>query len=69
MFKGYWSPAARTIYQFLDAFFQSFDTQLFPVAIWAGIHFRQLLGTAAGEGEETEEQPRSARRRQKQRRA
>jgi len=33
----------RKLYQFLDAFFQSFDTQLFPFAIWAGIHFRQLL--------------------------
>ena len=35
---------ARTIYGFGDAFFQSFDTQLFPVVIWAGIHFNQLLG-------------------------
>ena len=26
---------ARTFYEFTDAFFQSFDTQLFPVAIWA----------------------------------
>jgi len=33
----------RKFYQFADAFFQSFDTQLFPVAIWAGIHFRPLL--------------------------
>ena len=34
----------RKVYHFLDAFTQAFDTQLFPVAIWAGIHFRQLLG-------------------------
>jgi len=36
----------RKIYQFADAFFQSFDTQLFPVVIWAGIHFRQLISLA-----------------------
>ncbi len=39
-----WSPFANRMYQFLDAFVQSWDTQLFPFAIWAGIHFRQLLG-------------------------
>jgi hypothetical protein len=33
----------RKLYNFLDAFFQAFDTQLFPFVIWAGIHFRQLL--------------------------
>jgi hypothetical protein len=38
----------RTFYQFADAFFQSFDTQLFPVAIWAGVHFRQLLAWVQG---------------------
>jgi hypothetical protein len=43
-FEGYWSPWAAKTYQFLDAFFQSWDTQLFPFAIWAGIHFKQLLG-------------------------
>lgn len=43
-FQGYWSPWAAKIYQFLDAFFQSWDTQLFPFAIWAGIHFKQILG-------------------------
>lgn len=42
-FGGAWSPWARTIYRFLDAFFQGFDTQLFPFAIWAGIHFRELI--------------------------
>jgi len=35
---------ARRMYQFGDAFAQSMDTQLFPFAIWAGIHFNQLLG-------------------------
>lgn len=35
---------SRRLYQFGDAFAQAFDTQLFPFAIWAGIHFRQLLG-------------------------
>ncbi len=44
-FRGYWSPFAAQSYQFLDVFFQSYDTQLFPFAIWAGIHFRQLLGS------------------------
>ena len=39
----YYSAFERTLYQFLDAFFQSFDTQLFPVVIWAGIHFRGLM--------------------------
>jgi len=42
-FPGVWGPVATEIYQFLDAFFQSWDTQLFPFAIWAGINFRQLL--------------------------
>jgi hypothetical protein len=34
----------RKTYNFLDAFTQAFDTQLYPFAIWAGIHFRQLVG-------------------------
>lgn len=38
----------RKFYGFADAFFQSFDTQLFPVAIWAGVHFRQLLAWVQG---------------------
>jgi hypothetical protein len=42
-FHGMWSAFATRIYQFLDAFFQSWDTQLFPFAIWAGVNFRQLL--------------------------
>ena len=43
MFPGVFSPFAAKVYQFLDAFFQSWDTQLFPFAIWAGINFRRLL--------------------------
>ena len=46
-FPGYWSHTRDKVYQFLDAFFQSWDTQLFPFAIWAGIHFRQLLRAPA----------------------
>lgn len=42
-FRGVWSPWVTSFYQFLDAFFQSWDTQLFPFAIWAGVNFRQLL--------------------------
>jgi hypothetical protein len=40
----YFTSTDRFVYGFLDAFFQSFDTQLFPFAIWAGIHLRQLMG-------------------------
>ncbi len=40
----YYSPWLRRVYQFGDAFVQGMDTQLFPFAIWAGIHFNQLLG-------------------------
>lgn len=43
---GGYSDFARWLYQFGDAFAQSMDTQLFPFAIWAGIHFNQLLGRA-----------------------
>ena len=42
-FRGLWGPFATKMYQFLDAFVQSWDTQLFPFVIWAGINFRQLL--------------------------
>jgi hypothetical protein len=41
---GGYSDLARRLYQFGDAFSESMDTQLFPFAIWAGIHFNQLLG-------------------------
>ncbi|HVN83889.1 MAG TPA: hypothetical protein VMW17_03495 [Candidatus Binatia bacterium] len=41
----HYSRAQRFVYGFLDAFFQSFDTQLFPFAIWAGIHLPQLIAT------------------------
>ncbi len=40
---------ARWLYQFGDAFTEAMDTQLFPFAIWAGIHFNQLLGRTAPE--------------------
>lgn len=52
-FGFYWSPAARKLYNFLNVFVQSFDTQLFPVAIWAGIHGRWLrdLVVVAARGE------------------
>ncbi|MGH7789253.1 MAG: hypothetical protein ACRERC_20455 [Candidatus Binatia bacterium] len=42
-FPTRWGPFSRDLYQFLDAFVQSWDTQLFPFAIWAGINFRQIL--------------------------
>jgi len=48
---GGYSDFARKLYQFGDSFVESLDTQLFPFAIWAGIHFNQLLGrdqTSAG---------------------
>jgi hypothetical protein len=41
---GGYSDFVRRLYQFGDSFAQSMDTQLFPFAIWAGIHFNQLLG-------------------------
>lgn len=40
----YYTDSARWWYNFGDAFAQSMDTQLFPFVIWAGIHFRQLVG-------------------------
>lgn len=42
-FPERWGPFSREVYQFLDAFVQSWDTQLFPFLIWAGIHLRLLL--------------------------
>lgn len=42
-FPGAFSGFMTRLYQFFDAFVQSWDTQLFPFAIWAGIHFRQIL--------------------------
>jgi hypothetical protein len=40
----YHGDAARFIYGFGNAFTQAMDAALFPVAIWAGIHFNLLLG-------------------------
>lgn len=45
-FSGVFSSTATRLYQFLDAFVQSWDTQLFPFVIWAGIHLPQLLPAA-----------------------
>jgi hypothetical protein len=70
----HWSPWKARLYQFLDAFFQSWDTQLFPFAIWAGVHFRQLVGSRISPGEPptpepaAQATPRAERRRGKQRR-
>lgn len=41
---AHYSWLQRKLYNFLDAFTQAFDTQLYPFAIWAGVHFRQLVG-------------------------
>lgn len=64
-----YGEVARRFYQFADVFSQSFDTQLFPVVIWAGIHFRQLLGLpqetsekAAGASLQTPKQRRARRK-------
>jgi len=73
IFRGYWSPWAVKMYQFLDAFFQSFDTQLFPFGIWAGIHFRELVALgrqtpsdeSAPERPKADTSPRAERRRKK----
>ncbi|MBX3028338.1 hypothetical protein KF840_25890 [bacterium] len=45
-FPNAFSAFSARLYQFLDAFVQSWDTQLFPFLIWAGIHLRQLLPAA-----------------------
>jgi hypothetical protein len=42
----YYSTAARKLYGFAYAFTYAMDNQLFPFAIWAGIHFNELLGRA-----------------------
>jgi hypothetical protein len=68
----YYGTAQRKFYQFADAFFQSFDTQLFPVAIWAGVHFRQLLAWVQGEKKpaaESEARPQRSERRRAKRKA
>jgi hypothetical protein len=41
---AHYSWFQHKLYNFLDAFTQAFDTQLYPFAIWAGVHFRQLVG-------------------------
>lgn len=42
----YYSNTRRWLYQFGDAFSEAMDTRLFPFTIWAGIHFKQLVGHA-----------------------
>lgn len=44
VFTTQWSALAQELYGLLDAFVQGFDAQLFPFVIWAGIHFRELVG-------------------------
>jgi hypothetical protein len=56
---GY-GAVARRLYQFGDAFTQGLDTQLFPFAIWAGIHLRQLLGRDRAAGTTAAEVPAAA---------
>jgi hypothetical protein len=68
---GAYSAFAYKLYQFGDAFSESMDTQLFPFAIWAGIHFNQLLGrgayaaTPAAAGTTTAPRPPAPRRKRK----
>jgi len=61
----YYSDFERSIYGFADAFAQSMDAQLFPFAIWAGIHFRQLIQPQAPQAVATKPNttPRHERRR------
>jgi hypothetical protein len=65
----HWGSFTTRAYKFLDAFFQSWDTQLFPFAIWAGIHFRDLVGLrlAASEPAKVEKATRDAARAQRRR--
>jgi hypothetical protein len=58
--KGAWSPFATEVYQFLDAFVQSWDTQLFPVAIWGAVNYRQLLPERLFAARATAAAPRAA---------
>jgi len=62
---GGYSDFARWLYQFGDAFAQSMDTQLFPFAIWAGIHFNQLLGRVPSGAAVPPPKPHPPRRRRK----
>jgi hypothetical protein len=66
---AHYGDGQRTFYQFADAFFQSFDTQLFPVAIWAGVHFRQLLGWVQGRPQAADPRPVQAPRKDDEARA
>ncbi len=46
VFTGHWGAFSQQLYGLLDSFVQGFDTQLFPFAIWAGIHFSDLMDLA-----------------------
>ncbi len=63
-FHERWGAFATQVYQFLDAFFQSWDTQLFPFAIWAGVNFRVILPERLFAQPAPAQAPRAARRRQ-----
>jgi len=56
---------ARRVYGFGDAFTQGMDTQLFPFAIWAGIHLRQLISRAEAVAQTGSRRPRAKRRRER----
>ncbi len=51
-FSGVWGPISQQFYGLMDSFVQGFDAQLFPFAIWAGIHFRELINLRSGVGED-----------------
>jgi len=40
-----YAPWKRSLYAFLADLIMSVDTQVVPFMIWAGIHFRELVGT------------------------
>ena len=63
-FHERWGGSATQVYQFLDAFFQSWDTQLFPFAIWAGVNFRLILPERLFAQPAPVQAPRAERRRQ-----
>lgn len=64
----HYGNTARWLYQLGDAFTQSMDTQLFPFAIWAGIHFRQLVGIEHRPAAASERSRAEARRAERERR-
>jgi hypothetical protein len=67
-FHERWGAFATQLYQFLDAFFQSWDTQLFPFAIWAGVNFRVILPERLFAQPTPAQTPRAERRRREAKR-